>query len=142
MQSFSQEIATRLPNLVELEFVVLSKNHIHIDYTIQRKLEENILHVGGLRHLRYLKCDSYFYALPYTSIIDSLADNNIPIERLYMIALNPRIVESVARLTNIQSLKLWDFTCDMVLDLIVELPALKYLDMSSNCALKLTAIWS
>lgn len=75
-----------------------------------------------------------------TPVIDALADNNAPIESLRMDGLNPRITESVERLTNIQKLVLYRFSYEMVFDLVTKLPALQEFDISVCAHISLNGI--
>lgn len=87
------------------------------------KLEKDIMHVSGLRHLRRLAG----HYISNCSIIDAFADNNVPIESLEIIGWNPHIVDSIARLTSINYLSLSFFSYEMVVDLVMKLPALEHL---------------
>lgn len=125
-----QGIGSRLPNLVDLQFNFCLNNGNQL--ALQQRLDEDVVHLSGLRHLRRLHGIGHFNRMSTSSVIDSLADNNVPIEDLTMDGFNPRIVDSLSRLTSIQSLQLDNFfTIDMILNLITNLPALNNLKIVS-----------
>lgn len=115
-------IGTRLPNLVDLTFS-LAVNNIGERIYMQRGKEEDMVHLSGLRHLRHLHGDP---DMLYSTVIEDLADNNIPIEDLTIYgSSDTRIVGSVSRLKSIQKLTWIASSYAMVIDVVEKLPALK-----------------
>lgn len=108
--SIFQEIATRVPNLVDLEFHMSVKRDEMTKS--QHQFEKDVMHLSG-----------------HCSIVDDLANNNVPIEDLHIDGINPHIVKSVAKLTNMRKLSLNDFRYGLVVDLIMKLPVLQDLQV-------------
>lgn len=114
--SILQGIGTRLSNLVNLEFF-----NRHVERH-EKRLDEDLMHLSELQHLR-----RYIGAMPSSSVLDAFADNDIPIEELYVGGLNRHIVKSLSRLTKIQRLTLSNFSYEMLVDLVPKLSNLEYL---------------
>lgn len=123
-------IATRLPNLrdIEFNFPCLNDNKM----ALQRKFDEDLMHLGDLRSLQRLHCAEYTLHMLNCSLLDSLADNSIPIADLRIDGWNPCIAACAAKLKGIRKLELSTFSCEMVVDLVMKLPDLQKLKMY-NC---------
>lgn len=118
--SILQGISTRLPNLVELTVFFRSNP----DAYTNREVENDLSHLSGLRQLRRLRCNQQ---MGYFSVVGDLADNNIPIEDLEILGLNPCIAENIGRLTSLRKLRVQKLNFGMVIDHIIKLPTLQHL---------------
>lgn len=124
--SIFQEIATQVPSLVDLEFHMSVKRDEMTK--LQHQFEKDVMHLSGLRYLRRLHGKAW-HKMSTCSIVDDLANNNVPIEDLHIDGINPHIVKSVAKLTNMRKLSLNDFRYGLVVDLIMKLPVLQDLQV-------------
>lgn len=132
-------IATRLPNLVELQFAFRFDND---KIALQRKFEADVMHLSGLQHLKRLDgVPSYIsHRMSTCPIIDALAVNNIPIEDLTVDGFNPCIVESLAKLKNIRKLIFSECSQEMAIDLVGKLPSLEDLRLHGCTDISLNGI--
>lgn len=136
--SILQGIATREPNLIELKF---GASIIGCDkIAVERKFEEDIKHLSGLKRLKCLDYPSYPHPMASSLIVDVLADNDIPIEELNIDGENPHIVKSVAKLASLKKLKLCHFTCEMVMDLVMKVPNLIDLTIMTSAPFSLNGL--
>lgn len=126
-------IAMRLPNLTRLMYAYFFDGANEV--ALQQKLEEDVLHLGELRQLKFLHSNPN---ISNCSIFDPLAALNAPIEELKIVSgQNPGMAESLCKLKNMRKLHLDNFSASMVVDIAKNLPNLermeiRYTHMSLN----------
>lgn len=88
--SILQGIATRVPNLVELEFSVKYQG----DKIVLKTFQEDIRHLSGLRHLKRLIYPYCTHPISSSLFVDILADNDIPIEgRVFIMDISILLID-------------------------------------------------
>lgn len=125
--SVLQGISSRLPNLTGLQLCFKFEDN---DEVSQRKLKQDVMHLSGLRHLKLLHgTHPKHHNISDSGIIESLAENNAPIEDLCINGFHPGIVESLLKFKHMRKLDLCYFSASAVVHLVKELPNLEHVEL-------------
>lgn len=135
--SIFEKMASRVPNLIDFEIQIQIPVQSDDIIRWQCKLDEDIIHLSNLRHLRRLHIHN---KLSSSSVIDALVENNVPIESLEFAALNPCNTEIIAQLPNITTLILSGISYERVFDLVMNLPALQHLQITNSPHISLNGL--
>lgn len=116
-----RSIANRTPNLTEFTLIC------NKDESLMKDLTEDILHLSGLQRLRNLRIECKKASFSAKQLIDSFAENSVPIENLQIHGAYPDFVESLPRLQNLKELNLLNVPEDMAIECVRKLNGLQEL---------------
>ncbi|XP_055305178.1 uncharacterized protein LOC129569940 isoform X2 [Sitodiplosis mosellana] len=103
-----RDIGNRTPDLTDLTLIC------NKDQFLMNNLAADIMHLSGLQKLQNLRIECKRAPFSAKLLIDSFAENNVPIENLQIHGAYPDFVESLPRLQQLKKLNLLNVPENMV----------------------------
>lgn len=116
-----QGIANRTTKLTEFTLIC------NKDESLMNNLAADILHLSGLQRLRNLRIECKKASFSAKPLIDSFAENNVPIQNLQIHGAYPDFVENLPKLQHLKQINLLNVPEDMVIECVRKLNGLQEL---------------